>query len=239
MNLNDIKNELRGCASQGRKRKNEWFFKTGKGEYGEHDKFLGINAQDIKLVVKKYINLEMDVLQGLILSEFNEERLCALKILVKKFQDKKTTDREREIIYIFFVKNLKQINNWNLVDISTPHIMGNYLVDNKRELSILDKLSSSDFHWHRRVSILATWAFIKKGDLNYTFKYSKKLLGDKEDLMHKAVGWMLREAWKKDSEKTEKFLIKNYKRLPRTTLRYAIEKMEEGKRKKFLLGNFK
>lgn len=233
-----IKKELRSYATPERKKTNEWFFKTGAGEYGEHDRFLGIMGPDIRLVAKKYADLDFENLQELLSSRFNEERVLALRILVARFERKKITKKEREKIYKFFVKNLKNINNWNLVDISVPHILGEYLFENKSELKILDRLSSSKFHWHRRASILATWAFIKRDDLRYIFKYAKKLLRDKEDLMHKAVGWMLREAWKKDNIKTEEFLIKNYNDLPRTALRYAIEKMEERKRMMFLKGEF-
>lgn len=236
MNASNLKKALREHASPERKKSNEWFFKTGKGEYGEHDKFLGVKNPDIRLVAKKFHDLNLLEIQKVINSPYNEERLCGLIVLVEKF--KKGSDKERELIYKFYIKNLRQVNNWNLVDIATPHIAGEYLVVHKNELNILDKLSSSNFHWHRRVSILATFSFIRRGDLALIFKYAKKLLKDKEDLMHKAIGWMLREAWKKDSKQTEEFLIKNYNKLPRTTLRYAIERMEEKKRKSFLAGAF-
>jgi len=238
MKSEEVKKELRKYASPERKKTNERFCKTGEGEYGEHDRFLGIKGPDIRAAAKKYADLDLKDLGELLSSEFNEDRVCALRILVDRFARKKTTKKEKEEIYKFFVKNLKNVNNWNLVDISAPHIMGEYLAENKSESNILDKLSSSKFHWHRRASILATWAFTKRSDLKHTFKYSKKLLHDREDLMHKAVGWMLREAWKIDGVKTEEFLIENYDDLPRTALRYAVERMDEEKRLKFLKGSF-
>lgn len=234
----ELRKELRKYADIERKKTNEWFFKTGKGEYGEHDKFLGISNPDVRGVAKKFSDLSFVELEKLIHSPFNEERFCALVILVNRYSKGRTKVEEKKRIYQFFLKNLKQVNNWNLVDTSAPHIIGEYLAENQKEVKILDRLSDSNFHWHRRVSILAAWGFIKRGELALTFRLAKKLLGDREDLMHKAVGWMLREAWKKDSQKTEKFLRENYQNLPRTTLRYAIERMEEKKRKMFLEGRF-
>ncbi len=239
MTVGKLKEELKKYVSLERKKANKRFFKIGEGEYGEGDRFLGISNPDTRKVAEKFADLNYIELQKIISSKFNEERLCALIILVNRYKKKRTGEAEKKKIFKFFLKNLKNVNNWNLVDIATPHIMGEYLVNNKQEVKILDKLSSSKFHWHRRVSILATWGFIKRGDLQLTLKIAKKLLNDKEDLMHKAVGWMLREAWKKDAKMVEKFLIKNYNKIPRTTLRYTIERMSETKRKRFLKGKFK
>ncbi|MEN8252066.1 MAG: DNA alkylation repair protein [Patescibacteria group bacterium] len=238
MSVTQIKKDLRQYASPERKKTNEWFFKTGKGEYGEHDKFLGVSNPDIRRVAKKNKDCGLKTLEKLLASKYNDERLFALIVLVEQFRKKNATKETKKEIYNVFVKNLKHVNNWNLVDISTPHIAGEYIADNKSERKTLDVLVNSDFHWHRRVCILSTWAFIKREDFSYTLKYAKKLLGDKEDLMHKAVGWMLREVWKKDSDICEKFLRENYDDLPRTTLRYAIERMEEKKRKRFLRAEF-
>ena len=164
--------------------------------------------------------------------------MCSLVILVERFRLKKTSKQEKKEIYDFYVKNLVYVNNWNLVDLSAPHILGEYIVEHKLQQKIVHTLAQSDFHWHRRVCILSTWAFTKRNNFAYTLKYAKQFLDDREDLMHKAVGWMLREVWKRDSDVCEKFLRDNYIQLPRTTLRYAIEKMEENKRKKFLKNTF-
>ena len=239
MTAGKLKEELKKYASLERKKANKRFFKTGKGEYGEGDRFLGISNPDIRKVAEKFADLNYIELQKIISSKFNEERLCALIILVNRYKKKRTGEAEKKKIFKFLLKNLKNVNNWNLVDITAPHIMGEYLIDNRREIKILDKLLASNFHWHRRVAVLATWSFIKRGDLQLTLKIAKKLFNDKEDLMHKAVGWMLREAWKKDAKMVEKFLIKNYNKIPRTTLRYTIERMSETKRKRFLKGKFK
>ncbi len=238
MNLLQIKKDLRKFVSKKRKKTNEWFFKTGPGEYGEHDKFLGISNPNIRKVAKKYKDCDLEQLQKIIISPYNDERFFAIIVLVEKFKLKKTTRNEKKLIYNFYVKNLKYVNNWNLVDLSAPHIIGEYILENKSERKILDKLVKSNFHWHRRVCILSTWAFIKRDDFDYTLKYAKILLNDKQDLMHKAVGWMLRETWKRDANICEQFLRDNYDKLPRTTLRYAIERLEEKRRKLFLKGEF-
>ncbi|HFC76790.1 MAG TPA: DNA alkylation repair protein [Candidatus Moranbacteria bacterium] len=255
MNYKSVNRELKKCASVKRKKSTKRFFKTGKGEYGQYDSFMGVSGSYTREIAKKFADLNYIELQKVISSKFNEERSCALIILVNRYRKKKTSEKERDRIYKFFLKNLKNINNWNLVDIATPHILGEHLASHKEEIKILDKLSSSKVHWHRRVSILATWGFIKRNNLQQTLRIAKKLLGDNEDLMHKAVGWMLREAWKlgefskkktiKENKrgkiaqkKVEDFLIKNYHQLSRTTLRYSIERMEEEKRKKFLRGEF-
>ncbi len=234
----NLAKDLRKFATAKRKKTNEWFFKTGIGEYGEHDRFLGISNPDVRRVAKKYSNCNFFELQQIINSKYNEERLCALIILVEKFRQKKTSNKEKRKIYDFYIKNLEFVNNWNLVDLSAPHICGEYIIKNVNEIKILNKLAKSDFHWNRRVCILSTWAFIKRNNFDYTLKYSKKFLVDKEDLMNKAVGWMLREVWKRDADICEMFLIENYDNLSRVTLRYAIEKMEENKRKRFLKGKF-
>lgn len=238
MSATKIKKDLRQYATTDRKKTNEWFFKTGKGEYGEHDKFLGISNPNVRRVAKKYCDENIIQLQQLVESQYNEERLCSLIILVERFRRKKTSEQEKKEIYNFYVKNLYYVNNWNLVDLSAPHILGEYVVGHKLQQKILNTLADSDIQWNRRVSILATWAFIKRNDFIYTLKYAKQFLSDEEDLMHKAVGWMLREVWKRDAHVCEQFLKDNYDQLPRTTLRYAIERMEEQKRQEFLKKDF-
>ena len=238
MNVLQIKKNLRKLTSKKRKTTNKGFFKTGPGEYAEHDKFLGISNPNIRKVAKKYKDCNLKQLQRLITSPYNDERLFVMIVLVERFKTKKITNCDKKLIYDFYVKNLEYVNNWNLVDLSAPHIMGEYISENKVEIKFLDTLVNSSFHWHRRVCILSTWAFTKQDNFDYTLKYAKILLGDEQDLMHKAVGWMLREVWKRNSDVCEQFLKDNYKKLPRTTLRYAIERMEEKKRKQFLKGEF-
>jgi 3-methyladenine DNA glycosylase AlkD len=236
--INQIKKDLYGYANLNRKKINERFFKTDKGGYAQYDKFLGISNPDIRIVAKKYQDCNLSVLQKIINSQYNEERLCALIILVEQFKVKNISQKNKVEIYNFYIKNLKYVNDWNLVDISAQHILGEYLYKNKKDILILDKLAESNFHWNRRVCIISTLAFIKRNEFEYTLRFSKMFLKDREDLMHKAVGWMLREIWKRDNQICEVFLIDNYDRLPRVTLRYAIERMQESKRQKFLKRKF-
>ncbi len=243
--IDKIKKELRKYSSEERKKTNEWFFKTGKGEYGEHDKFIGVRVPDLRKIAKKY-SLESSVLNfseilEILQSEIHEERLLALIILSNqskkawKKDDKKTLQK----ITKFYLKHKKYVNNWDLVDISTHYILGYYILKFPEEQNILEKMARSENLWDRRIAMIANWTMIREGKYDEVFKLSKILLDDKEDLMHKAVGWMLRETWKKEPNKVEDFLIKNYNKIPRTALRYAIEKMEEKKRKKFLKGIFR
>lgn len=233
--------ELKKYSSAKRKKANEWFFKTGQGEYGEGDKFIGVRVPDIRKVARQFLDLDFKEIKKLIDSPIHEIRLAAILILVEKnklalkAQDKKT----QKSILDFYIKNRAQVNNWDLVDLSVHRIIGQAILDSLIAKDILYKYAKSKILWERRLSIIATAMFISKGDIDDCLKLSKMLLSDKEDLMHKAVGWMLRESWKKHPVKVEKFLIQNYKDLPRTALRYAIERMEESKRKKFLKGEFK
>jgi len=186
------------------------------------------------------LDITFGQLQQNIKSKFHEVRLCAILILVEKnkIATKEENRKEQKRILNFYMKNLKYVNNWDLVDLSAHYILGQAIVDGLEREKKLDELVKSKILWERRVGIISTWIMIRDGKLNATLRLSKKLLGDREDLMHKAVGWMLREAWKKDSAIVEEFLIKNYDNIPRTTLRYAIEKMKESKRKKFLKKKF-
>jgi 3-methyladenine DNA glycosylase AlkD len=207
------------------------FFKTGKGEYGHGDKFLGIRTPVIRSYAKENIELSFSDTKKLIKSKFHEERLLGLIILVYKYE--KSKDEElREKIYKVYTSHFKYINNWDLVDVTCPKIIGRHLMNSDR--SILYEWAISEDLWTRRIAIITNWWFVRKGDLKDVYKISKILLNDEHDLIHKAVGWMLREAWKKDSIKTEVFLKKYYKKMPRTMLRYAIEKIPEGKRQKYL-----
>jgi len=232
----NIQQSLREYATPERKRKIEWFFKTGEGQYGEGDQFIGVTNPDIRKVAKQYPDIDLSEIELLLHSPIHEDKLCALILLVNK--NKKATPEQRKDIAKMYIVNLAFINNWDLVDLSAHYILGRAIADGIQPMSILDQLTNSSILWERRIAIISTMYFISQGDINPSLKMAKKLLTDKEDLIHKAVGWALREAWKKYPQKVEQFLIHNYSQLPRTTLRYAIERMEEGKRKKFLKGVF-
>ena len=194
------------------------FFKTGVGEYGAGDKFLGIMVPQSRVLARKYKNLPLSQIQSLLKSPYHEERLIALLILVYKFP------KNPKAIYDFYLSHTKYINNWDLVDLTAPKIVGEYLLDKSPD--ILFKLAKSDNLWERRIAILATFAFIYQGNPEPTLQISKLLLFDKHDLIHKAVGWMLREVGKRCGEKRlTDFLDLNLSLLPRTTLRYAIERL--------------
>ena len=240
MKKTNLKNELQKYASTKRKKTNERFFKIGTGEYGEGDIFLGVCVPDVRRVAKNNLDISWTQLRENIKSEFHEVRLCVILILVERSKEasKKRDEKNQRQALNFYMKNLKYVNNWDLVDLSAHYIVGQAILDGLEQEKKLDELVESNILWERRVGIISTWIMIREDKLNTTLRLAKKLLKDKEDLMHKAVGWMLREAWKKDEEIVEEFLIKNYDKLPRTTLRYTIEKMEELKRKQFLKKTF-
>jgi len=225
-----IQSELKKVATKKRAESNAWFFKTGKGEYGEGDVFLGVTVPDTRKVAKKFLDFNLEQLSISLNSKFHEERLCALLVLVEKFG--KANEKEKKQIFDFYLKNIKQVNNWDLVDLSAPKIVGEYLFNKPKEL--LFKFAESNDLWKRRISIVSTFTFIKKNRVKETFSLSKKLLGDKQDLIHKAVGWMLREAGKRDKQALVTFINIRKKEMPRTMLRYAIEKFSEEERKEFL-----
>ena len=228
--LDQIRKELLLLGDQVRAKKLASFFKTGKGQYGEGDVFLGIPVPEQRKVAKKYIGLSFHDLLELLSGKIHEFRLTALLILVLKYS--KADDSEKEIIHNFYLKNTKSVNNWDLVDLTAPKIVGDYLLN--RDRSILFELVKSDSLWERRIAVLATFCFIKNNDFNDAFSISKMLIQDQHDLIHKAVGWMLREIGKRDQEALEDFLMKYHKQMPRTMLRYSIEKFEEEKRKYYL-----
>lgn len=210
------------------------FFKTGPGEYAEGDVFLGLTVPVCRSIARKYKELSLEETEQLLQSQFHEERLVALLILVEKC---KNSPQLLDEIYELYLTNTQNINNWDLVDLSAPQIVGAYL-STKKDRTILRALATSESLWERRISILATLYFIVK-DKEYkdTFEISELLLFDNHDLIHKAVGWMLREVGKRISEEREEnFLKKHYKKMPRTMLRYAIERFEEKKRQKYLTG---
>lgn len=199
------------------------FFKTSSGNYSANDEFLGITVPNLRNITKKYRHIELEVTEKLLQSKYNEHRLLALLILVHQYQ--KGDNIYREERGQFYLKNLKYVNNWNLVDSSAHPILGHYLWDKDRAL--LNELAKSDILWERRIAIVATWYFIRKSELDWTFRIAKLLLNDSHDLIHKAVGWMLREAGKKDEAKLISFLSDHIHQMPKTMLRYAMERLSK------------
>lgn len=226
----DLQKELRLLADPQKAKILARFFKTGKGEYGEGDKLLGIVVPTQRQVAKKYQDLSPKDLQALLNSPIHEKRLVSLLILLMQY--KKGSDERKKELVDFYLKNTPSINNWDLVDLSCGYILGDYLLNKDR--SILYKFAVSKNIWERRIAIITTFWFIRNNQFEDTFKIAKLLLKDSHDLIHKAVGWMLREVGKRDQEKEEEFLKKYYKIMPRTALRYAIEKFNAQKRKFYL-----
>lgn len=226
----DVQSELKKLGDTKRAQVSSYFFKTGKGQYGEGDKFLGIIVPEQRKVAKKYKDLELPEVKKLLNSKIHEERFVALEILVFKYEDGK--DKEKEKVVKFYLQNTKQINNWDLVDTSAPYILGDFLLN--RDKSVLYKLAKSKNIWDRRIAIVSTLGFINKGQFKETVKISEMLLKDSHDLIHKSSGWMLREMGKKSLTDLEKFLNKYAKVMPRTMLRYAIEKFPVEKRKEYM-----
>lgn len=231
LNLKNLKKDLSFYKNPLKAKILTRFFKTGKGEYGEGDKFLGIIVPDSRKIAKKYSDISFALVGDLIKSEFHEERLVAVLILVEKY--KKSNEKERKEVCKFYLAHTKNINNWDLVDLSAPKILGDFLINKDRKLLI--KLAKSKNLWERRIAIVSTFAFIYKKESEWTFEIMKILMKDEHDLIHKACGWMLREVGKRTSEvELEKFLLENIKKMPRTMLRYAIERLPEIKRKYYL-----
>lgn len=221
MTAKEIQKQLEDLSTPEKREFLPYFFKTGKGQYGEGDKFLGVVVPDTRKVAKQNKNIEFSEVKQLFNSEYHECRLCALLILVERF--KKANEAERKDIYDFYLSHTHRINNWDLVDLSSQYIVGEYLLDKDR--SILYKLADSELLWDQRIAVLATFPFIRKGDFKDLLALSEKLLHHKHDLMHKAVGWLLREMGKKDKDVLIGFLDRFYKEMPRTMLRYSIEKL--------------
>ncbi|MFA5013206.1 MAG: DNA alkylation repair protein [Candidatus Paceibacterota bacterium] len=206
------------------------FFKTGKGEYGEGDIFLGIKVPEQRITAKKFAETDLKEVEILLHDKIHECRLTALLILVEKY--KRTDEKLKKKIFELYLKNYRYINNWDLVDLSAPKIVGEHLLN--RDRSILYKLARSNNVWKKRIAILSTFAFIKNKELDDAFNIAEILLMDEHDLIRKAVGWMLREAGKRDKKAETLFLEKYAKKMPRVTLRYAIEKFSPSERKYFL-----
>jgi len=233
--LDSLKKELQELADKKQAEILQRFFKTGQGEYGEGDIFLGIKVPVQRQVAKKYSGLSLPKIQELLKSNIHEHRLTGLIILSNKY--KGAGDEDKANIFDFYLKNTKNINNWDLVDITAPNIFGNFLFDKKK--NILYELANSENLWERRIAIVSTFNFIKQQEFEDTLALAEILLEDKHDLIHKAVGWMLREVGKKDEAVLEEFLKQHHQDMPRTMLRYSIERLPEEKRKMYLLGKIK
>lgn len=231
MTAQAVKNELRKYATLERAKSNAWFFKTGKGEYGEGDEFIGVTVPDQRKVAKDFVELSFTELTKLLASKKHEHRLTALLILTLRF--KKSTKKEQKNIVTFYLLHLKYINNWDLVDLSAYKILGTYYYANGGE-NKLYALARSKNLWERRVGMVATYAFIREGEISITVEIATLLLNDTEDLMHKAVGWMLREAGKRDKSTLVSFLEIHSPNMSRTMLRYAIERFPEQERQTWL-----
>lgn len=229
MSLKKLKKDLKEKSNPEKAEILQRFFKTGKGQYGEGDIFLGVMVPETRTIAKKYFDLDVRDVKDLLNSNIHEHRLIGLLILIGKYEK-----GERENIFNFYLDNSSRINNWDLVDLTAPKIVGNFLSDKKRD--ILYDLLKSDNLWERRIAIISTFSFIRENDFKDALKIAEKLLQDEHDLIHKAVGWVLREVGKKDVKVLEGFLKKHYKNMPRTMLRYSIERFPEEERRKWLKG---
>ncbi len=223
-----IQKSLRELANPAKAKILQGFFKTGKGQYGEGDIFLGVTVPQSRNIAKKFKTLTLSEIKSLLTSKIHEERLIAILLLVHNYPN------NQEKIYSFYLNNTNQINNWDLVDLSAPNIIGTHLLN--KDKSILYTLAKSENLWEKRIAIVSTFTFIRNNQFQDTIEISKILLNDKHDLIHKATGWMLRELGKRNLPLLETFLKQNYKQIPRTTLRYAIERFPEEKRKVYLKG---
>ena len=230
-----IKQDLQACANTAHAKSNMQFFKMGMGEYGEGDEFLGVKVPDQRVVAKKYYKTtSIEEAFELLQSSIHEHRRTSLFILVYKFE--KASALEQKKIAELYLKNASHVNNWDLVDSSAPHILGSYLLENGDKREVLYEFAKSENLWKRRIAVLACFRFIAADDFVDFSAIAKILLNDEHDLIHKAVGWGLREVGKRNIKVEEDFLDKHYKNMPRTMLRYAIEKFDEKKRQGYLKG---
>jgi len=232
MSLQEIQKELQKASNKEKAKDFARFFKTGKGEYGEGDIFIGITVPVQRKIAHSFPTLSLEDIKSLLQNNIHEYRFTALENVT--FQYEQGDEKKKREIFNFYLQQTARINNWDLVDTSASYVVGNFLLNKERK--VLYKLAKSKSLWERRIAIVATYYFIQKGDLQDTFTISEMLLSDTHDLIHKAVGWMLRESGKKDETLFKAFLKKHYKNMPRTALRYAIEKFPELERKKYLKG---
>lgn len=230
MSADDAREHLQSLASPALAKSAARFFKTGPGEYGEGDVFIGINVPTLRQVSREFRELPFEELQSLLESPIHEERHLALMILV--LQAAKCTEAHQKLAFEFYLKNTHRINNWDLVDCSAPQVVGGYLLSRSRKPLLI--LAKSKSLWERRIAVLATQHFIRQSDFDDTLKISRLLMHDREDLIHKATGWMLREVGKKNEALLEEFLDRHAGEMPRTMLRYAIEKLSPDQRQAYL-----
>ncbi len=231
--INQLKQDLRNAAKFEKVEILQRFFKTGKGEYAEGDMFIGVMMPEIRKVAKKYFKeISLKEIQELLNSKIHEERMCALVMLVEKYKKAKKDSLMRRHIFELYLKNSNRVNNWDLVDVTCPHIVGEFT--KKEGTEILRQLSKSKNLWERRIAIVSTYSFIRKRNFGETLSIAENLINDEHDLIHKAVGWMLREIGKRNKKVLELFLSTRHKQMPRTMLRYAIEKFPEDERRKWM-----
>lgn len=231
LNLPILRRRIRQSATPANAAVLQSFFKTGPGQYGEGDVFLGVKVPAIRCLVRQSDKLSSGDVLTLLRSRYHEERLSALLILVRRFE--RGDDPTRRAIYRLYLSETRSINNWDLVDLSAPNIVGAWLRDHPRK-TVLDRLSKSEVLWERRIAVLATFAFIRQGQFGDTLRLCERLLADRHDLMHKACGWMLREIGKRDGAVLRRFLEGHAIVMPRTMLRYALEKFPEAERQDYL-----
>lgn len=208
------------------------FFKTGPGQYGEGDAFLGIKVPPIRRIAKQYKDLPVSEVQKLLDSKWHEARLLGAIILSN--QSMKGDDAKKQAVFEYYLANTRAINNWDIVDLSCREAVGGYLLLHPEKQYILEDLARSENVWERRIAMVSTWQFIRERKLDQTFTVATILLHDKHDLIHKAVGWMLREAGKRDEPRLKEYLKKHHRVMPRTAFRYAIERLSPEERRYFM-----
>ncbi len=227
--MTTLKTVLHSYATSERARVSQRFFKTGPGEYGEGDVFIGVTVPQCRTIAKQFKHLTLNDIESHLASPIHEERLVALLVLIEKYKKE-----DKKAIVDFYLRNVNRVNNWDLVDLSADKLVGDYLQD--KDSSILYRLARSNHLWSRRVAIVSTFAFIKKKKFEQTLKLVELLMQDEHDLIQKACGWMLREIGKRNEKYLDTFLAMHYSKMPRTMLRYAIERFPETRRKAYLEG---
>ncbi len=230
--LKQIQKQLEQLANPNRAAISIRFFKTGKGQYGEGDRFRGIRVPELRRLARTHAGLPLLQAEALLKSGFHEDRLLALLILVRTYS--KGNEDVRQEVFDLYLRNTAFINNWDLVDCSAEHIVGPHLSNQSKTLLL--KMAHSNDLWERRIAVLSTFHYIKSGQFEHTLQMAKLLLNDEADLIHKAVGWMLREIGKRHLPAEETFLKRHYSKMPRTMLRYAIEQFPQAKRLAYLNG---
>ena len=233
MRANNIIERLKGVASEENRKVQLRFFKTGVGEYGYGDEFLGVMVPQVRAIVKEvWKDISLEEIETLLHSPYHEARLTALLLLVKIYEAKGSSDDIKDKVFELYTSNADYINNWDLVDLSAPNIVGNHLFE--KDCSLLYEFAQNNHLWRQRIAVVATLSFIRKGEFSHTYALAKIFMNTKHDLMQKAVGWMLREAGKRNADQLRNFLYEYKHIMPRTMLRYAIEKFSGEERKEFM-----